>query len=113
MSGTEFKVKNMVKTYKGSIPVLLTCGHGGTKQVHGVPPRNGSNIPDICKRQFKTDSDLRTLAITNGLAQQLRKLTKEDPYRVEFLGDRLYIDVNREKKCGCEVPQAEMYFETY
>ena len=112
MPEIEFKVKNMVKTYQGTIPILLTCGHGGTKQVPGVPPRNGSTLPDTCGK-FETDTDLRTLDITNGLAQQIRKLTNEDPYRVEFLGDRLYIDVNREKICGCEVPQAEMYFEAY
>ena len=56
---------------------------------------------------------LRILPITNGLAQQIRKLTNGDPYRVDFLGDRLCIDVNREKNCGCEVPQAEIYFEDY
>ena len=47
------------------------------------------------------------------MAQQIRKLTNGDPYGVEFLGDRLYIDVNREKQCGCEVPQAEIHFEAY
>jgi hypothetical protein len=113
MSKIEFRVQNMVRTHKGTIPILLTCGHGGTKEIPGVPERNGSNIPDICKRQFEKDTDKRTLPITNGLAQQIRKLTNGDPYRVEFLGDRLYIDVNREKKCGCEVSQAEIHFEAY
>ena len=88
MSEIEFKVQNMVRTHKGTIPILLTCGHGGTKEIPGVPPRNGSDISDICKRQFETDTDLRTLPITNGLAQQIRKLTNGDPYTVEFLGDR-------------------------
>jgi hypothetical protein len=113
MSEIEFKVKNMVKTFKGTIPILLTCGHGGTNKIPGIPERNGSNIPDMCKRQFETDTDLRTLPITRGLAQQILKLTNGDPYRVEFLGDRLYIDVNREKKCGCEVQPAEIHFEAY
>lgn len=113
MAGLEFKVKSMVKTYRGTIPVLLTCGHGGTEKIPGVPSRNGTKIPDICKAQFEIDTDLRTSDITNGLAQHISKLTHGKPYRVEFLGDRLYVDVNREKKCGCEVPQAEMHFEAY
>jgi hypothetical protein len=74
MPEIEFKVKNMVKTYQGTIPILLTCGHGGRKQVPGVPTRNGSTLPDTCGK-FETDTDLRTLDITNGLAQQIRKLT--------------------------------------
>ena len=75
------RVQNMVRTHKGTIPILLTYGHGGTKEIPGVPPRNGSDISDICKRQFETDTDLRTLPVTNGLAQQIRKLTNGDPYR--------------------------------
>lgn len=113
MPGMKTNVNNIVKKYKGTIPVLLISGHGGTKQVPGVPPRNGSNIPAKCKKHFRTDSDLHTLTITNGLAQEIRDLTNEDPYRVHFTGDRLYLDVNREKRCGCEVAQAEIYYDAY
>ena len=64
------------------------------------------------KRQFEERIKISRLTITNGLAQRIRKLTNGDPYRVEFLGDRLYIDVNREKNCRCEVPQeTEIHFE--
>ena len=80
MAGLEFKVKSMVKTYRGTIPVLLTCGHGGTEKIPGVPSRNGTKIPDICKAQFEIDTDLRTSDITNGLAQHISKLTHGKPY---------------------------------
>ena len=97
MSELEFKVQNMVRTYKGTIPILLTCGHGGTKQVPGVPPRNGSNITELCKRQFETDTDIRTLSITDGLAQQIRKLTKGTPTELNFWATG-YILMSTEKK---------------
>ena len=64
MSELEFKGQNMVRTYKGTIPILLTCGHGGTKQVPGVPQRTGSDIAETCKRQFETDTDILVLYLS-------------------------------------------------
>jgi hypothetical protein len=68
MAGLEFKVKSMVKTYRETIPVLLRSWWH--RKNSGVPSRNDTKIPDICKAQFEIETDLRTSDITNGLAQQ-------------------------------------------
>ena len=40
-------------------------------------------------------------------------MTNEYPYVVIFNVHRKYIDVNREKKCGCEQSESELYFDEY
>ena len=95
MPEIEFKVKNMVKTYQGTIPICLHAVMAGENKYLGFLPE--TVLPYLTHVGNLRDTDLRALDLTNGLAQQIRKLTNEDPYRVEFLGDRLYIDVNREK----------------
>lgn len=114
MSEIDYEEKNLVKTKKGTLPILLTCPHNGTKIPPGVLPRTGKNLPDGCSQsQFVTEPDENTFDITNGIAKTIFALTSQYPSIVIFNGLREYIDVNREKKCGCEVPEAEMYFDEY
>lgn len=114
MSEIVYEEKNLVKTLKGSLPILLTCPHNGTEIPPGVPPRNGRNLPEGCSQlQFITEPDEHTFDITDALANKIHILTTKYPYVVIFNGLRAHIDVNREKECGYEVPGAEMYFEEY
>lgn len=110
MPEIEYEEKNLVKTKKGTLPILLTCPHNGTQ--FPVPKRTGSNLPAECPRII-TELDLFTSDITDGVAEKIFALTNEWPYVVKFDVHRECIDVNREKKCGCEVLKAKMYFDAY
>ena len=112
MAEIEYEEKNLVKTKKGTLPILLTCPHNGTE--FPVPKRTGSNLPAECPiSQFVTKPDEFTSDITDGVAEKIFALSNEWPYVVKFDVHRECIDVNREKKCGCEVLEAEMYFDAY
>ena len=115
MSDIMFTAENLVSIKKGTLPILLTCPHNGTEQPAGVDgPRTGTNLPHGCpKSQFKTEPDEHTWHITDGVAKRIFELTNGWPYVVKFNGHRKYIDVNREKKCGCEVLEAETFFDAY
>ena len=103
MSEIVYEEKNLVKTLRGSLPILLTCPHNGTQIPSGVPPRNGRNLPEGCP-QFVTEPDEHTFDITDRLAKEIHTRIHEYPYVVMFNGLRAHIDVNREKECGYEVP---------
>jgi hypothetical protein len=111
MSEIDYEEKNLVKTKRGTLPILITCPHNGEEHPPGVNERNGTNLPYGC--QFKKDADENTFHITDGVARKIFTLTNEYPYVVIFNGHRKYIDVNREKKCGCEQLEAEIYFDEY
>jgi len=111
MSEIDYEENNLVKTKRGTLPILLTCPHNGEEHPPGITERNGTNLPYGC--QFKKEADENTFEITDGIANKLFTLTNEYPYVVMFNGHRKYIDVNREKKCGCEQVEAEMYFDEY
>lgn len=114
MSEIEFTVRNLVSTKAGTLPILLTCPHDGTEHPIGVDERQRSNLrPDCPVSQFNKDPDLFTSDITIGVAERIFALTNEWPYVVVFNSHRKYIDANREKKCGCEVSEAELYYDEY
>jgi N-formylglutamate amidohydrolase len=46
MSEIEYEEKNLVKTKNGTLPVLLTYPHNGTKQPNGILERSDTNLSD-------------------------------------------------------------------
>jgi N-formylglutamate amidohydrolase len=114
MPEIQYEEKNFVKTKKGTLPILFTCPHNGTGAPPGVSPRDDANLPAQCpKSQFSTEPDEFTSHITDGVAEKIFELTNEWPYVIKFNANRKFIDVNREKKCGCEVLEAEMIYDAY
>jgi N-formylglutamate amidohydrolase len=85
MSEIECEEKNLVKIKNGTLPVLLTYPHNGTKQPNGSLERSDTNLPDGCaKCQFKIDLDEHTSHITDGVAKRIFVLANEWPYMVKF-----------------------------
>ena len=83
MSEIEYEEKNLVKTKNGTLPVLLTYPHNGTKQPNGILERSDTNLPDGCaKPQFKIDPDEHTSQITDGVAKRIFVLANERSYIV-------------------------------
>jgi hypothetical protein len=85
LSEIEYEEKNLVKTKNGTLPVLLTYPHNGTKEPNGILERSDTNLPNGCaKSQFKIDPDEHTSHITDGVAKRILVLTNEWPYIVKF-----------------------------
>ena len=114
MSEIVFEEANLVKTKKGTLPILLTCPHDGKMAARPSSRKNGYELTcEMCQFRVENDLDCNTFEITKGVAERIFALSNEWPYVVIFNAHRKYIDVNREKKCGCEVLEAEIYYDAY
>jgi len=106
-----YEEANLVSQHRGTLPVILSCPHGGDEQPEGVfDERTGSN-PDC--RPIKIRSDLHTREITTRVAQRLLDVFGEAPYVVIAEFHRKYIDANREAECAYEVDAAQQYYDEY
>ena len=101
----------LVDRLRGTLPVLLACGHDGTEQPEGVPPRSGKDLPASCL--FNTSRDRDAASLTRAVAEQLRARAGEMPYVVIATFDRDYIDANRSADCAFETDAAQTYYEEY
>jgi N-formylglutamate amidohydrolase len=115
MRQIEYSKTCLVSRHGGTLPVLLTCPHGGDEVPPGVPERTRANSPRDCP-PFEDDRDLRTREVTTGIAQRLLELTGEAPSVVIAEYDREYIDANRSAECAFEpVPEsnARRFYDEY
>lgn len=64
-----FSTTRLVSRHRGTLPVLLTCPHGGDGKPAGIDKRTGAGLPEDC--DFNLDSDLQTRTITTRVAQRL------------------------------------------
>ena len=104
--------ENFVSRHRGTLPVLLTCPHGGGEQPPDVPERTGEGIPSDC--HFQPSADLRTREVTVGVAQRILEICGEAPYVVIADFHRKFIDANRRApECAYEVPAAQRYYDEY
>jgi N-formylglutamate amidohydrolase len=98
------KIKDNVKAssqIKFPMPVLFTCPHGGVARV--TPLRNRDNLPHSCKRsQFKDQSDLHTIGLTESIAINILRLGGREVYRNIALVHRSFVDFNRDPECAFE-----------
>jgi hypothetical protein len=101
----------LVKRHRGSMPVILTCSHGGGLQPPNVRPREPRDTPSDCL--FEDNSDLETALITQSVAQQILDLTGLSPYVVIAEYHRQYIDANRSERCAFTNPDALPFYVEY
>src|SRR5262245_55112378 len=106
-----FETNLFVGRHRGTLPVLLTSPHDGTKRPTGVPERTGQGVPEECDVALVGDANTR--AIATGVAQRLLELFGEAPYVVFAEFRRRFIDPNRPPECAYEVPEAQQYYDEY
>jgi N-formylglutamate amidohydrolase len=112
MGTISYEEANLVSHHQGTLPVILTCPHGGDKQPPGVPQRTGAGVPPDCR--FETNTDRFTRTITKGVAQLLFDVFGEAPYVVIADFDRAFIDANRRApECAFEDSDARPFFDEY
>src|SRR5262245_6398972 len=102
---------HLVKRHRGSMPVILTCPHGGEKKPPGIDARKPEDTPPNC--QFELDEDRETALITESVAQQILDLTGLTPYVVIAEYRRRFIDANRKELCAFTNPAARPFYVEY
>jgi N-formylglutamate amidohydrolase len=100
----------LVERLRGTLPVVLACGHDGDEQPEGVRARKAERFPDC---DFNAAGDLRVTELTRTLAERLRERTGEAPYVVIAAFHRRYIDANRAERCACEPGPAQAFYRAY
>jgi hypothetical protein len=100
---------NLVSSYKGTLPVILTSPHDGNQQPPGVSER--TNLANCS--HFTVLSDSYTRLITIDVAQSILKNFGKAPYVVIAEFARKYIDANRDPGCAYESPNTKIYYNEY
>jgi N-formylglutamate amidohydrolase len=103
--------ERLVSRHRGTLPVLISCPHGGSEQPECVYERDGSATPAGCN--FEKKSDLNTRDIAIGVAQRMVDLFGEAPYVVIAEYHRKYIDANRSAACAFEADAAQPFYDEY
>ncbi len=104
-------VVNLVARHRGTLPVLITCPHGGDAVPADVPERTGQTTPAGC--DFEKNRDLHTKEIALGVAQRMLDIFGEAPYVVVADFHRKYIDANRSRTCAFESAAAQPFYDEY
>lgn len=107
----DYQTLQLVASHRGSLPVLLTCPHGGDGTPDGVIPRTGQTTPAGC--DFELARDLHTREITEAVAQRMLDVFGEAPYVVIAGFHRKFLDVNRTPDCAFEVDAAQPFYDAY
>jgi N-formylglutamate amidohydrolase len=111
MPAPSYESALLVDRLRGTLPLLLACGHDGANQPEGVPPRSGHGLPANCA--FNASRDLMVADLTRAVAEQLRGRAGEAPYVVIAAFHRKYIDANRSEECAFEPGPAAAYYHEY
>lgn len=102
----------LVKTQVGTLPIILSAPHGGTKAVPDVPERKGEGL-ERGSTGFRTGRDVGTLELTDAIASAIEKRLEGKPYVVAALFARKYIDANRPPEIAYESPKARPAYDAY
>ena len=105
-------VSDLVAAEKGTLPVILSAPHGGTKDVPGVSPRKGTGLP-VGGSGFFTGRDNGTEELAHALAAAVAKKTGQKPYLVVARFHRKFIDANRPPEIAYEDPKAKPTYDAY
>ncbi len=105
----QYVTNNLVSSYKGTLPVILTCPHNGNQQPPGVSER--TNLANCSG--FTVIPDAYTRIITIELAQSILKNFGKAPYVVIAEFHRKYIDANAVPACAYESLNAQIYYNEY
>jgi N-formylglutamate amidohydrolase len=98
MPAASYDTLLLVERLRGTLPVLLACGHDGTRQPEGVPAREREQFPASC--DFQPSRDRNVADLTRAVVDQLLRQAGEAPYVVIAQFHRRYIDVNRAPACA-------------
>lgn len=102
-----------VKRLRGTIPILITCPHGGNAHPAGARERTREEAPERCRRQFRTGADDHTLEIAEGVVGHILQRYDMRPYAVLAGFHRKFVDANRDADCAFSDPAAAPFYDEY
>jgi N-formylglutamate amidohydrolase len=105
--------ENLVKRHRGTMPIILTCPHGGIDQPANVDVREKDQTPNEPGCGFKTLRDRETAVIAEGVAQKIFNVTGHSPYVVIARYHRRFIDANRPENCAFTDVDAVPFYREY
>jgi N-formylglutamate amidohydrolase len=101
----------LVDRLRGTLPVLLACGHDRTEQPDGVRAREPEQFPARCAFQAARDRNVADLC--RAVAEQLPGRVGEALYVVIARFHRKYIDANRSEECAIAPGPAQAHYREY
>jgi N-formylglutamate amidohydrolase len=107
-TGSPAAPKNLVFVQKGTLPIIVSVPHGGTKQILGVPDRVGKGVAN-----FHTVRDANTAEIAEAFSEALEKKLGGKPWLVIARFDRKSVDANRPPEGAYESDRAKPYYDAY
>lgn len=115
MQTITYSITRQVMRHRGTMPIILTCPHGGNLQPANVDERVEADTTAACTGadKFVTGRDTGTLEITQSLAQRIVEMTGLSPYVVIAQFDRKYIDANRREACAYTDRSARPFYREY
>jgi N-formylglutamate amidohydrolase len=99
---------DLVTVRTGTIPVILSSPHGGTKPIPDVPVRMRTDTP-----KFQIVRDERTAELTEKLATALAEQLGQPPTLVILRAERKYVDVNRPAEQAYESDRAKPVYDAF
>jgi len=105
----------LVTATPGTLPILLSAPHGGTRRMDGVPNRTGENVARKrgAKTNFSFAFDRNTDTLTFAVASAIERLTGQRPYVVVAHFSRRQIDANRPAEEAVESEEARKVYDAY
>jgi N-formylglutamate amidohydrolase len=101
-----------VATQEGTLPIIISAPHGGSKDVPGATPRTGEGFVKG-PSGFFTGRDGGTEELALAIAKAVEAQLKAKPYYVVARSHRKYADMNRPVEVGVEGPKARPVYDAY
>jgi N-formylglutamate amidohydrolase len=102
----------LVAIQAGELPIILSAPHGGTREIAGVPPREGTGLP-TGGSGFVTGRDVGTAELAQEVAAAVERRFGKKPYFVIAHSHRKYLDPNRPPHIAYEDPDAKPAYDRY
>jgi N-formylglutamate amidohydrolase len=104
------KPAELISVQEGTLPLVLTAPHGGTKDVPGVTAkREGKDVTS----KFVTAMDTNTDQLAAKIAAGVEKRLGAKPHLIVAKFARKYVDANRAATDAYESPAAAPVYEAY
>jgi N-formylglutamate amidohydrolase len=98
----------LLMSWSGELPIILSAPHGGREPVPGAAMRRGVGIP-----QFTTGRDNNTDELAHKVAAKLEERFGAKPSLIIALFERKYVDANRPAGAGYESERGKLYYESF
>src|SRR5689334_19279043 len=104
------KSTDLIIVQEGTLPLILTAPHGGTRDVPGVTAkREGKDVTS----KFVTAMDTNTDQLAMKIAAGVEKRLGAKPHLIIAKFARKYVDANRAPEDAYESPAAAPVYEAY